>query len=217
MKLYIDTANTDDIRRAYTAGIIDGVTTNPSIISKEKKPFRQCIAEIREIGPDLTILAEVISKKSEEMVAEAEQIAALAAGIVVKLPATSEGISAVRRLSRMGISTTVTLVFSLNQAIAASSAGTDFVAPFVGRLDDIDSDGCDLIRAMSNLFRKQGVKTQIIAASLRSSHAVSELFAAGADIITAPYSVLSKMLSHPLTDNGLARFEQDWKSVPQGV
>lgn len=217
MQLFLDSANVDDVAQAVATGFVDGITTNPSIISREKRSLADCVREIRQIGPELTILLEVVSKRAAEMEAEARTLVEIGGpNSVIKLPATSEGLAAVHHLQRAHIRTTVTLVFSVNQAIAAACAGADFVAPFVGRLDDIDSDGTGLVAAISEVFETQAVKTQIIAASLRSPHAVSELFRAGADIVTAPLVVVKQMLVHPLTAQGLAKFDEDWTKVPSG-
>ncbi len=218
MQLFLDSANIDDVRRAVNTGFVDGVTTNPTIISRENRPLAECVGEILNVGPGLTILLEVVSKTSDEMVEEAKGLADLAgANGVIKLPCNAEGLSAVRRLRQLGIRTTVTLIFSVNQAIAAACAGADFVAPFVGRLDDIDSDGVGLVEAIREVYTVQAVETKIIAASIRSPLSVSELFAVGADVITLPFAVIAKLLDHPLTASGLARFDADWAKVPAGT
>ncbi|MEI6386729.1 MAG: transaldolase family protein [Spirochaetota bacterium] len=214
MKIYLDSANLEDVSRALESGMIDGVTTNPSIIAREGRPFKACIEDILRMGPRLTVLAEVVSGNAAGMEAEARDLASLGAAIVIKLPCTAEGISAARRLSGSGIRTTVTLVFSLNQAIAAACAGADFVAPFVGRLDDIDSDGIGLVRSIKETLVAHSMKTQVIAASVRSPFSVSRLFIAGADIVTLPFKLLGQMIQHPLTDQGMAAFERDWAKVP---
>ncbi len=217
MQLFIDTANVDEIAKAVRTGFIDGVTTNPSIISRENRSLPDSVQEIRRIGPALTILLEVVSKSPDEMEKEAQRLVEFGGpNVVVKVPATSSGIAVVRRLRERKIRTTVTLVFSVNQAIASACAGADFIAPFVGRLDDIDADGVALVRSIKEIFRAQDVPTQIIAASVRSPQTVSELFRAGADIVTLPFNVVSQMLNHPLTTQGLAKFEEDWSKVPAG-
>jgi len=213
MQLFIDTANLEDIRKAVDSGLISGVTTNPSIIAKERRSLQQTVREILKISRDLTILAEVVSKNPAEMEREAKELAAVSDNLVIKVPANEAGIATVRRLAAAGIRTTVTLVFSLNQAVTAACAGADYVAPFVGRLDDIDSDSRRIIQSMKELLVGQKSKTRIIAASIRNPHAVSEMFLAGADIVTAPYTVLSQLLKHPLTDAGLAKFELDWAAA----
>jgi transaldolase len=217
MKIYLDTANTDDIRKGVALGCVSGVTTNPSIIAREKKTFARCIADIAAIDPGLTILVEAVSEGRDELVTEARQLARATDHIVIKLPMTGAGLAACKVLSAEGIRVTMTLVFSLNQAILASNAGASLVAPFVGRLDDINADGLALVRSIRNTFALHQVDTGIIAASLRTPQAVAELFAAGCDIVTLPYPVLQQMLSHPLTDAGLKRFAEDWKKVPAGV
>jgi transaldolase len=214
MRIFLDTANANEIEKGVAAGCVQGVTTNPSIIAREKKPFRQCVADIVAVDPGLTLLMEVVSMDTERQVADARELAALAANAVIKLPMTPNGLAAARTLSTEGIRTTITLVFSLNQAIAASNAGADYVAPFVGRLDDIDAGGLGLVHSIKQTFSVQGVSTQVIAASIRTPQSVGELFTAGCDVVTMPYSVLEKMLLHPLTDAGLKKFEEDWKTVP---
>ena len=214
MKIFLDTANINEIKKGVATGSVYGVTTNPSIISKENKPLKQCIEEIAAINPDLTVLVEAVSAETEEMIREARELVKLAPKVVIKLPMTSSGLAATKTLAKEGISVAVTLVFSLNQAIAASCAGADYVAPFVGRLDDINADGLTLVRSIKQTFGIQGVKTQIIAASLRTPQMVAQLFAEGCDIVTMPGSILEAMLKHPLTEAGLKKFEEDWKKVP---
>lgn len=218
MKIYLDTANIEEIKRGAATGCVSGVTTNPSIISREGKSLKQCITDIAAIDQSLTILIEAVSDNRSEMVVEArELVKQLAQNVVIKLPMTTEGLATVKILSQEGIRTTVTLVFSLNQAIAASAAGADFVAPFVGRLDDINANGLGLVESIKKTFKEHDVKTQVIAASLRTPQSVSELFAAGCDIVTMPGNILESMLKHPLTEAGLKKFAEDWKKVPQGL
>ena len=214
MEIYLDTAHVADIESGVATGCIRGVTTNPTIISREGKSLRQCITDIAAIDPELTILVEAVSSSPEALVEEARRLNSLASKIVVKLPMSAHGLAAARRLSKSGIRTTVTLVFSLTQAIAASCAGAEFVAPFVGRLDDMSVSGLDLVRSIKGTFRAQEATTKIIAASIRSAQTVAELFAAGCDVVTMPCSIFRKMLEHPLTEAGLAQFEKDWKTVP---
>jgi transaldolase len=173
--------------------------------------------DIAAIDPGLTILVEAVSEGRDELIAEARELAESTNNIVIKLPMTSTGLAACKVLSSEGIRVTMTLVFSLNQAVLASNAGASFVAPFVGRLDDINADGLGLVRSIRNTFAVHRVDTGIIAASLRTPQAVAELFAAGCDIVTMPYTVLEQMVGHPLTDAGLKRFAEDWKRVPAGV
>ena len=214
MQIFLDTANTVEIEKGVASGCVHGVTTNPTIISREKKPLRECIADITAIDPDLTVLIEAVSADAPALVAEAAGLAALARNAVIKLPMTPNGLAAARVLSKEGIRTTVTLVFSLNQAIAASCAGANFVAPFVGRLDDINVDGIGLVRSIKQTFCAQQVDTKIIAASIRTPQSVGDLFAVGCDVVTMPYAVMEKMLLHPLTEAGLKKFDEDWKKVP---
>ncbi|MCL5104770.1 MAG: fructose-6-phosphate aldolase [Armatimonadetes bacterium] len=217
MKIYLDTANVGDITKGVALGCVSGVTTNPSIIARENKSFAQCIADIVAIDPNLTILVEAVSEGRDELVAEARELVKSAGDVVIKLPMTSTGLAACKVLSSEAIRVTMTLVFSLNQAILASNAGASFVAPFVGRLDDINSDGLGLVQSIRNTFDIQGVDTRIIAASIRTPQSVADLFAAGCDIVTMPYSVLQSMIAHPLTEAGLKKFAEDWKKVPAGA
>lgn len=214
MQIFLDTANVEDIKKAAASGCLHGVTTNPTIISRESKPFSDCVKDIIKVDKNLTVLVEVSSRNTLEMVQEARAYVKLSPNIVVKIPAIESGLAAVKILSQEKIPTTVTLVFSLNQALMASMAGASFIAPFVGRLDDIDSDGLSLIKDIRQTFRMQSIDTKIITASIRSPHLVSQLFKTGADIVTVPYKVFSVMMKHPLTDSGLKKFEEDWKKVP---
>jgi transaldolase len=214
MKIFLDTANINEIRKGVATGSVYGVTTNPSIICKENKSLKACVGEISAISPDLTILVEAVSTDPDEMVKEARELVKLAPKIVVKIPMTLSGLFATKILSNEGISVAVTLVFSLNQAIAASCAGADYVAPFVGRLDDINANGLSLVKSIKNTFNIQGAKTQVIAASIRTPQSVAQLFAEGCDIVTMPVNILEAMLKHPLTESGLRKFEEDWKKVP---
>lgn len=216
MKIYLDTANVEEIRKGVALGCVSGVTTNPTIIARENKSFAECIADIAAIDPSLIILVEAVSETRDDLVAEARKLVKAAKTIVIKLPTNAEGLAACKVLSSEGIRVTMTLIFSLNQAVLAANAGAEFVAPFVGRLDDINSDGLGLVSLIKETFGIQGVKTKTIAASIRTPQSVAELFAAGCDIVTMPGSVLQSMLKHPLTDAGLAKFAEDWKKVPQG-
>ncbi len=214
MEIYLDTAHVADIAKAVKTGCISGVTTNPTIVSREGTPLRQCITAIAAVDPALTILVEAVSPTAKELIDEAHRLAELAAHVVVKLPMTPHGLAAARSLSRAGIRTTVTLVFGLTQAIAASCAGAEYIAPFVGRLDDMNMGGLALVRSIKETFRAQAVGTKIIAASIRSCQAVADLFTAGCDVVTMPAAIFWKMLEHPLTEAGLLQFEKDWKTVP---
>ena len=210
MKLFIDTANVDDIRRANDMGIICGVTTNPSLIAKEGRDFKQVVKEITEIvdGP---VSAEVISLEADKMVEEALPLAAIHKNIVIKLPMCEEGLKACKQLTAKGIKTNVTLVFSAAQALLAARAGATFVSPFLGKLDDIGMEGMNLIEEIVDIFNAQGIETEIIAASIRNPMHVTQAARLGCDIATVPMNVLLQMLKHPLTDNGIDRFLKDWE------
>jgi transaldolase len=214
MKIFIDTANLDQIREVNSWGILDGVTTNPSLVAKENRDFVALVKEICSIvdGP---ISAEAISMDSDGMIKEARELSKLHKNIIVKIPMTSEGLKAVKVLSREGIKTNVTLVFSPNQALLAAKAGATYVSPFVGRLDDISHDGMALVRDIVTILKNYGFKTQVIAASMRHPVHVSEAALAGAHIATVPYDVLKKMLKHNLTDEGIQKFLKDWEKVPK--
>ena len=213
MKLFIDTANIDEIREINQWGILSGVTTTPSLIAKEGRVFKDVIHEIVEIvdGP---ISAEVISTDAAGMVKEARELAAIHKNIVIKIPITEEGLKAVHILSGEGIKTNVTLIFSATQALLAAKAGAPYVSPFVGRLDDIADNGMSLISGISLIFRNYGIATEIIAASIRGPQDVVDAAKCGAHIATVPYKVLHQMVKHPLTDAGIERFLADWASVP---
>lgn len=212
MKFFIDTANVDEIREANKLGVISGVTTNPSLIAKEGRDFIEVVKEITTIvdGP---ISAEVISTDSEGMVKEARELAKIHKNIVIKIPMTAEGLKAVNTLSKEGIKTNVTLVFSATQALLAARAGATYVSPFVGRLDDISTDGISLISEIVQIFKNYGIKTEIIVASVRTPMHVLEAAKLGADIATVPYKVIMQMVKHPLTDIGIERFLKDWENA----
>ena len=214
MKLFIDTANVAEIREANELGVICGVTTNPSLIAKEGRDFAEVVREITTIvdGP---ISAEVISLEHEKMIAEAEELAKIDRNIVIKIPMCAEGLKAVRALDRKGIRTNVTLIFSAVQALLAARAGASYVSPFLGRLDDIGSDGMILIRDIAEIFAVHDIQTEIIAASIRHPIHVMEAARAGCDIATIPYKVLMRMIEHPLTTSGIERFLKDWETVPK--
>lgn len=213
MKLFIDTANINEIREINEWGILSGVTTNPSLIAKEGKVFQDVIHEIVQIvdGP---ISAEVISLKADGMVQEARELAKIHKNIVIKIPITEEGLKAVHILSSEGIKTNVTLIFSAAQALLAAKAGATYVSPFVGRLDDIADNGMSLISVIAKIFENYGLSTEIIAASIRGPQDVVDAAKYGAHIATIPYKVLRQMVKHPLTDSGIERFLADWASVP---
>lgn len=210
MKFFIDTANIAEIKEAYKMGMVDGVTTNPSLIAKEGRDFKEIITEICQIvdGP---ISAEVISLEASGMVAEAKDLAKIHANIVVKIPMTIDGMKAVRQLADDGIKTNVTLVFSPLQALMAAKAGATYVSPFVGRLDDIAQEGMLLIEQIVEIYNNYSYDTEIIVASVRNPLHVLESALMGADIATIPFSVLGKLAAHPLTDKGIAAFLADWE------
>ena len=214
MKLFIDTANVDEIKEINSWGVIEGVTTNPSLIAKEGRIFENVVKEITEIvdGP---ISAEVISMESEGMIKEGEELSKIHENIVVKIPMCAEGLKAVAALSKKGIKTNVTLIFSANQALLAAKAGASYVSPFVGRLDDIGQEGIMQIEEVAEIFNFHGIETEIISASIRHPQHVLTSAKAGADIATIPYKVFKQMLGHPMTDIGIDKFLKDWESVPK--
>lgn len=215
MKLFIDTANVDEIRAIHAWGVLDGVTTNPSLVAKEGRDFAEVIREIASIvdGP---ISAEVVSTKGPDMVAEAKGLAQIHENVIIKVPMTADGLYATKELKSLGIKTNVTLVFTPSQALLAARAGASYVSPFVGRLDDISSYGIDLIKEIVAIFVTHHIQTEIIAASLRHPMHVVEVAKAGAHVGTIPYQVFLQMLKHPLTDAGIERFLRDWESVKRG-
>ena len=212
MKLFLDTAIVDEIKRANDMGVISGVTTNPTLIAKSGRDFIEVIKEITSIvdGP---ISAEVMGNTAEEMIKEGLELSKIHDNIVIKIPMCEEGLKATKELSKKGIKVNVTLIFSSGQALLAARAGASFVSPFLGRLDDIGFDGMYLIEEVANIFKVQGIKTEIIAASIRNPIHVSKAAMLGADIATIPMSVLNQMMKHPLTDSGIAKFIADWNSV----
>lgn len=216
MRLFIDTANIDEIRKAASWGIISGVTTNPSLVAKEKRDLKEVIAEIAGIVPG-PISAEVMSMETEAMVKEARMLASISHNVVVKIPMTLEGMAAVKALSGEGIRTNVTLVFSPNQAILAAEAGATYVSPFVGRLDDVGADGMAVVRDIVEIYRTSGIGTRVIAASIRHPMHVVLAALAGADIATVPFAVLQQMAKHPLTDAGIKRFQEDWAKMAKNA
>ncbi|KNF09747.1 putative transaldolase Tal [Gottschalkia purinilytica] len=212
MKLFIDTANIDEIREINDWGVICGVTTNPSLIAKEGRDFKEVIKEITSIvdGP---ISAEVISLKSDEMVKEAEELVKIHDNIVIKVPMTSEGLKAVKVLASKGVKTNVTLVFCANQALLAARAGATYVSPFVGRMDDIGNAGINIISEIAEVFEIHDIDTEIISASIRTPMHVLESAREGAHIATVPYKVFEAMVKHPMTDIGIDKFLKDWETV----
>ncbi len=214
MRFFVDTANVEDIRKANDMGVICGVTTNPSLIAKEGRDFNEVIKEITSIvdGP-ISGEVKATTVDAEGMIAEGREIAKIHPNMVVKIPMTVEGLKATKVLSSEGIKTNVTLVFTANQALLAARAGATYVSPFLGRLDDISQPGIDLIRQIADMFAVSGVDTQIIAASVRNPIHVTDCALAGADIATVPYKVIEQMTKHPLTDQGIAKFQADYKAV----
>lgn len=212
MKLFLDTANVEDIKKVNDMGVICGVTTNPSLIAKEGRDFTQVVREIASIvdGP---ISGEVNSDDAEGMIAEAMEIVKIHKNMVVKIPMTLEGLKAVKVLTSKEIKTNVTLIFSANQALLAARAGATYVSPFLGRLDDISTNGMDLIRTVAEMFDIHGIETEIIAASVRHPVHVTDAALAGAHIATVPAKLIYQMLNHPLTDQGIEKFKKDWSDA----
>ena len=210
MKFFLDTANVEKIREFAEIGLVDGVTTNPTLIAKEGRDFYEVIKEICSIvdGP---VSAEVIALDAKGMIEEARELSKLADNVVIKIPMTKEGLKAVNVLSKEGIKTNVTLIFSANQALMAAKAGATYVSPFVGRLDDIGQNGMQLIAEIVQIFRNYDIKTEVIVASVRHPMHVIEAAELGADIATIPFAVLDKMFNHPLTDKGIDAFMKDWE------
>jgi transaldolase len=216
LKIFIDTANLEEIQTAFDLGVIAGVTTNPSLVAKEGKDFFVMLKDLIAIVGDLPVSAEVISLKSEEMVAQGKKLAAIGPGIVVKLPMCEEGLKATKQLTALGIKTNVTLIFSSTQALLAARAGATYVSPFIGRLDDINQVGMNLIHEISEIFKIHGIESEIIAASIRHSAHVIESALAGSDIATCPLKIIQAMIKHPLTDAGIAKFTADWEGSKLG-
>lgn len=214
MKFFIDTANVEDIRKANDMGVICGVTTNPSLIAKEGRDFSEVIKEITTIvdGP-ISGEVKATTVDAEGMIKEGREIAAIHKNMIVKIPMTVEGLKAVKVLAAEGIKTNVTLIFSANQALLAAKAGATYVSPFLGRLDDISQPGIDLIEDIVAIFSNYDIKTEIIAACVRNPIHVTDCALAGADIATVPYSVIEQMTKHPLTDQGIEKFQKDYKAV----
>lgn len=214
MKFFIDTANVGEIKEALAMGILDGVTTNPSLAAKESKPYREILAEICSIvdGP---VSAEVIATDTEGMIREAEELVRIADNIVVKIPTILDGLAAIKTLSDRGISTNATLVFSPMQALLVAKAGATYVSPFVGRLDDVSVDGMSLIADIVNIYTNYVFETEVLVASVRNPIHVLEAARMGADVCTIPLSVIKQLIRHPLTDIGLAKFLEDYKKAPK--
>ncbi len=215
MKFFIDTADINEIRAAKDMGLLDGVTTNPTLIAKTGKPFLKVVEEILKELPDKPVSLEVASTDFEGMMKEAEYLAKLGENVVIKIPLTVDGIRAVKHLVDEGIKTNVTLCFSPNQAILAMKAGATYLSPFVGRLDDIAHEGMELIRQIKTIKDNYNFKTEILVASIRHPMHVVEAALIGADVATIPYKVIAQLAKHPLTDIGLERFLQDWEKVPE--
>ena len=212
MKFFLDTANVEYIKEVNEMGVICGVTTNPSLVAKEGRDFNEVIKEITGIvdGP---ISGEVVSEDTQGMIKEGREIAAIHKNMIVKIPMTAEGLKATKVLSKEGIKTNVTLMFSATQALLAANAGATYVSPFLGRVDDISMVGMDLVSDIAEIFEIHGIETEIIAASVRNPIHVIDAAKAGADIATIPYELVMQMLKHPLTDQGLDKFKADWESA----
>ncbi|HEY5587501.1 MAG TPA: fructose-6-phosphate aldolase [Candidatus Paceibacterota bacterium] len=212
MKLFIDTANVEDIKEANDMGVICGVTTNPSLIAIEGRDFNEVIKEIASIvdGP---ISGEVIALDSKGMIKEGREIAKIHKNMIVKIPMTQEGLKAVKVLSKEGIKTNVTLIFSAGQALLAARAGASYVSPFIGRLEDINANAIELVRTIVKIFKVHGIDTEIISASIRNPIHVTEVAVAGSHIATVPLKIIKQMIKHPLTDNGIEKFAKDWKEA----
>ncbi len=214
MQFFIDTADIDEIREAKRMGILDGVTTNPSLIAKTGRDFQSVVHDIcREVDGPISL--EVVSTEAEEMVKEAEGLAGIHRNVVVKVPITVEGMKAMVSLSKKGIKTNCTLVFSPIQALLAAKAGATYVSPFVGRLDDISEDGMELVERIMQIYDQYEIDTQVIVASVRNPMHVLRAAILGADVVTVPFQVLVQLAKHPLTDIGLKKFLQDWERVPK--
>jgi len=212
MKFFIDTANTEEIKKAISMGLVDGVTTNPTLLSKEKKDPQVVIKEILSLveGP---VSLEVIATDAKGMCEEARKLSALGPNAVIKIPMTEEGVKAIRTLSQEGIKTNVTLIFQPLQSLIAAKAGATYVSPFIGRLDDIASRGMGIIEETATIFSNYGFETEIIVASIRNPVHVLDAALIGADIATIPFNVLKQLIAHPLTDIGLEKFLKDWESI----
>lgn len=213
MKFFIDTANIEEIKEAYSLGILAGVTTNPSLVAKENVSFHERLKEITSIVTEGSVSAEVISEDVDGMLKEAEELVKIAPNITIKLPMTIDGLKACKALTDKGVKTNVTLIFSANQALLAARAGATYVSPFLGRLDDIGHNGMNLIADIAEIFDRHGIETEIIAASVRHPMHVTEAALNGAHIATIPYNVIKQLVKHPLTDQGIEKFLQDWEQA----
>ena len=213
MKFFLDTANLEEIRQASEMGLIDGVTTNPSLIAKEKADFRELLPQICALvnGP---VSAEVVALDAPGMIREGRELAKIASNIAVKIPITLEGLKAVRQLTADGIKTNVTLIFNPLQALMAAKAGATFVSPFVGRLDDIGTSGMEMVGQIVEIYHNYGYPTEVLVASVRHPMHVVEAALMGADVATIPFKVLGQLVKHPLTDSGIQKFLEDWSKVP---
>lgn len=215
MQLFLDTANIKEIREAKAIGILDGITTNPSLVAKEGRDFREVIREICDVvdGP---VSAEVTATTAEAMLREGRQLAKLHRHVVVKIPMIPEGLKAVRQLTGEGIKVNVTLIFSPVQALLAAKAGATYVSPFIGRLDDIGHEGMDVVRQILEIFRRYAFATKVLVASIRHPQHVVDAARLGADVATMPYAIFMQLFQHPLTESGLKRFLADWEKLPKG-
>ena len=216
MKFFVDTAEIKDIRDLYATGLLDGVTTNPSLVAKSGRDFKEVIKEICSIVPG-PVSAEVAATDYDGMIAEGEHLAKLASNVVVKVPLTIDGLKATKTFSKEGIKTNVTLCFSPNQALLAAKVGATYISPFIGRLDDINADGVELIENIRTIYDNYSFATEILAASIRTPNHITEVALAGADVATIPPAVIYKLADHPLTKSGLEQFVKDWKSTGQSI
>lgn len=216
MQIFLDTANLDEIKEAASWGVISGVTTNPSLVAKEKRDFKALVKEIAQIVPG-PISAEAMSETAPGMIPEARELSRIAPNIVVKIPMTAEGLKAVKVLSKEGVKTNVTLIFSAAQGLLASLAGATYVSPFVGRMDDVSNEGMDVVEDLVVFIENYNLPTRVIAASIRHPMHVIEAARASAHIATVPFKVLEQMLHHPLTDIGIQRFKDDWGLLARGL
>lgn len=216
MKFFVDTAEVNEIAELLSTGLLDGVTTNPSLVAKSGRDFKEVIAEICGMI-DAPVSAEVAALDVDGMIAEGERLAKIASNVVIKLPLTMDGLKACAHFKRSGIRTNVTLCFSPNQALLAAKAGATYVSPFIGRLDDINLDGSKLIRDIRRIYDNYNMETEIIAASVRTPNHVTEAALAGSDIATIPPGLIKSLATHPLTSNGVAQFTKDWESTGQSI